>query len=290
MLFRSLRRKEADLTRLWAMHEGLSAHLASKQDLLRSTVNARAQDLQRFKAAVDSYKANQRLSASYEADLEDKLQVLMKNDKDLRASRDKLQQKYDELCRQFEASQDDLAKARLTIRENCASCDDRSGDVNQQLNLLASFDPHNQWTQTSTSVVMTERAPFLSHPTNPTGSGSDMQQLPHASISAASPRPDTPQNLIGNLPAVFNDVLEAYNEGQEASFTYEAFLLEQCEMARAEIGDLRKCNETLVADFGDLLASYKDVVHKLVSSERTTSPGLWAVRDPDFSGDLTLAS
>lgn len=64
------------------------------------------------------------------------------------------------------------------------------------------------------------------------------------------------------LPPKFNDALDAYNEVQEASFTYEAFLLDKHEEDRVELEALRRTNEDLVNDFADLLASYKDLIQE----------------------------
>ncbi|THH26597.1 hypothetical protein EUX98_g7591 [Antrodiella citrinella] len=240
-----LKMKQSTVENLRASHNQLSSELRTTKELLENATNARFSDMQRFKAALDSYRANQRLSTSYEADLEEKVRQLDEDGKSLRASRNKLQHKFDGLRYDYEISRHDLARLEAASSIECHLC-------------LKS--------QKTTSTYTLEAAVLRLPPPGPPTIGRD-----NTTFSEATSPHDELDNLNSSIPSAFNEALEAYGEGQEASFTYEAFLLEKHEEDRAEMEKLRQSNETLVADFADLLASYKDVVDELSAKARNTT-------------------
>ena len=253
-----LRGKHTSVDKLKTLCQQLLAELASTRMLLKSSVDARTKDMQRFKAAADSYRASQRLSASYETDLEQRIKALSNQERDLRSSHDQLQREYADLRSQHQISQDALAQAKHGLQTSCQTCKFRPEDVgfdsNSSVQCVLTIPIQGDHFLTDSDKTCRSEPPTYSPQ-----SASELKRDNNTSISS------------DRLDPVVSDTLEAYSERQDVSFSYETFLLEVHEEDRAEIEALRKSNESLVADFADLLASYKQVVQELLSAQAALS-------------------
>lgn len=112
-----LRMKQAAVDKLKSMHDQVTIELQTCRELLKNAANARSKDLQQFKAAIDSYRASQQLSASYEVDLESTVRRLARQDQDLRSSRGVLQEKYDRLRVDYDNAQEQLSRANTLLQD-----------------------------------------------------------------------------------------------------------------------------------------------------------------------------
>lgn len=110
-----------------------------------------------------------------------------------------------------------------------------------------------------------------------------------ATLAVSDTQPDELGDTSTSLPPTLNDAMEAYNDSQEVSFTYETFLQEQCNEYKHEMETLRQSNETLVQDFADLLASYKDVVQTL-NTNKASTPLASPLMQSLMPSDATLVS
>ncbi|TCD63545.1 hypothetical protein EIP91_005291 [Steccherinum ochraceum] len=228
-----------------------------------------------------SYQADRRLSASYEADLEEKLSCSSRHCQALTADLAKLQQEHSLLQGDYRACCD-----RLAIAEDFAGLD-------------AVFTPKPA--VVGDALLLVNANPSFNHvqATDLSGNGPRLQVL--ESYSDHGAHAGTAQSTSGStldktLPVELNDALDAYSEAQEASFTYEAFLLEKNEEDRVELEALRRSNESLVADFADLLASYKDLIRELRAANSLCLTQRLGLTDSclrtsgDYIPDRTLAT
>ncbi|KAH8106886.1 hypothetical protein BXZ70DRAFT_915483 [Cristinia sonorae] len=256
--------KQATVNRLKTSESQLVEELKSCRDKLKLVTVARYNDVERSKAALNSYRANQRVSSSYEADLEAKLKETDNANKDLLVARDELQQKYDDLLEELQASNDtsvneesvsDHGHSFLSLGEVPIPLLFCLVDYSQVLHILqtsstavSSNSLQLNWDTETDKLLVNKSLPLLDHIT--AGASSELLETQDGCLS----------------PSMKN-ALQAYNDGQEASLAYENFLLDKQREDQAHIQALRYENETLVADFAALLTSYKGLIQELPVAE-----------------------